>query len=221
MITALHLFTIHLFFPPVFIFFKHFLKRWTSAQTPKAAVTTAKKTSHLQAKLMPCRSGEPSSARCWVCCQRMSSTVHLVARWVGKAKWTECITYESIYFSVYNIIFDFLPQGSQFSKHSSISDSSQLAFFVAPSSSDYDVCVEEAHEVVLAASGQEVVSGRRDLSAETSEPQNEGVRLLLELSSCEFRPSKTFPPCVSCPFANGDSLLQVRARTLPRSLMNP
>lgn len=113
---------------------------------------------------------------------------------VGKKwEWTECIVYEFIYFSVYNVIFlFFLPQGSQFSKHSSISDSSQLAFFVAPSSSDYDVCVEEAHEVVLAASGQEVVSGGRDLDTETSALQNEDMGLLLELSSCEFGPSKTF-----------------------------
>lgn len=94
--------------------------------------------------------------------------------------------------SLYNIIFCFLPQGSQVSKHSSISDSSQLAFFVAPSSSDYDVCIEEAHEVVLAASGQEVVSGGCDLDTEASALQNEDMRLLLALSSSEFGPSKTF-----------------------------
>lgn len=32
---------------------------------------------------------------------------------------------------------------------------------------------------------------------------------------------QNLPPCVSCPFANCDSLLQVRARILPRSLMSP
>lgn len=32
---------------------------------------------------------------------------------------------------------------------------------------------------------------------------------------------QNFPPCVSCPFANCDSLLQVRAKILLRSLMNP
>ncbi|XP_044079253.1 cyclin-A1 isoform X5 [Siniperca chuatsi] len=73
--------------------------------------------------------------------------------------------------------------GSQFSKHSSISDSSQLTFLNCPSSSSYDVYVEEACEVVLAASGQEVISGSYYLDAEAAALQNEGLRLLLELSS--------------------------------------
>ncbi|XP_059207424.1 cyclin-A1 isoform X2 [Centropristis striata] len=76
-----------------------------------------------------------------------------------------------------------LSQGSQFSKHSSISDSSQLAFLDRPSSSSYDVYVEEACEVVLAASGQEVVSDSYYLDDETAAWQNEDLRLLLELSS--------------------------------------
>ncbi|XP_070773673.1 cyclin-A1 [Enoplosus armatus] len=76
-----------------------------------------------------------------------------------------------------------LSQGSQFSKHSSISDSSQLTFLGCPSSSGYDVYVEEACEVVLVASGQEVVSDGYYLDAETAALQNEGLRLLLELSS--------------------------------------
>ncbi|XP_044079249.1 cyclin-A1 isoform X2 [Siniperca chuatsi] len=76
-----------------------------------------------------------------------------------------------------------LSQGSQFSKHSSISDSSQLTFLNCPSSSSYDVYVEEACEVVLAASGQEVISGSYYLDAEAAALQNEGLRLLLELSS--------------------------------------
>ncbi|XP_034540355.1 cyclin-A1 isoform X2 [Notolabrus celidotus] len=78
-------------------------------------------------------------------------------------------------------------QGSQFSKHSSISDSSQLTFFGCPSSSSFDVYVEEACEVVLAASGQEVVSERCYEDAESEAMQNEDVRLLLELSSSSCR----------------------------------
>ncbi|XP_072230919.1 cyclin-A1 isoform X2 [Leuresthes tenuis] len=76
-----------------------------------------------------------------------------------------------------------LSQGSQFSKHSSVSDSSQLNFLGCPSSSSYDVYVEEACEVILAASGQEVVSDSYNLDAEASAQQNEHMRLLLELSS--------------------------------------
>ncbi|XP_041808338.1 cyclin-A1 [Chelmon rostratus] len=76
-----------------------------------------------------------------------------------------------------------LSQGSQFSRHSSISNSSQLAFFGCASSSSYEVYVEEACEVVLAASGQEVVSDSCFLDAETAALQNEDLRLLLELSS--------------------------------------
>ncbi|XP_073335936.1 cyclin-A1 [Pagrus major] len=76
-----------------------------------------------------------------------------------------------------------LSQGSQFSKHSSISDSSRLTFLGCPSSSSFDVYVEEACEVVLAASGEEVVSGNYYLDDETAALQNEHLRLLLELSS--------------------------------------
>lgn len=78
------------------------------------------------------------------------------------------------------------PQGSQFSKHSSISDSSRLTFLGCPSSSSYDVYVEEACEVVLAASGEEVVSGNYYQDDETAALQNEHLRRLLELSSSEF-----------------------------------
>ncbi|XP_042355284.1 cyclin-A1 [Plectropomus leopardus] len=74
-------------------------------------------------------------------------------------------------------------QGSQFSKHSSISDSSLLVFLGHPSSSSFDIYVEEACEVVLAASGQEVVSDSCYLDSETDALQNEDFRLLLELSS--------------------------------------
>lgn len=80
----------------------------------------------------------------------------------------------------------FSPQGGHFSKHSSISDSSQLAFLGHPSSSSFDVYVEEACEVVLAASGQEVVSDSYYLDAETDAMQNEDLRLLLDLSTSEF-----------------------------------
>ncbi|XP_029304232.1 cyclin-A1 isoform X2 [Cottoperca gobio] len=76
-----------------------------------------------------------------------------------------------------------LGQGSQLSKHSSISDSSQLAFHGQPSSSSYEVYVEEACEVVLAASGQEVVSDSYYLDAKAAALQNEDLRVLLELSS--------------------------------------
>ncbi|XP_070700160.1 cyclin-A1 [Pempheris klunzingeri] len=76
-----------------------------------------------------------------------------------------------------------LSQGSQFSKRSSISDGSQLTFLGCPSSSSYDVYVEEACEVVLAASGQEAVSDSYYLDAENAALQNEDLRLLLELSS--------------------------------------
>uniref|UniRef100_A0A087YCE1 G2/mitotic-specific cyclin-B2 n=2 Tax=Poecilia TaxID=8080 RepID=A0A087YCE1_POEFO len=76
-----------------------------------------------------------------------------------------------------------LSQGSQFSKHSSVSDSSQLNFLGCPSSSSYDVYVEEACEVVLAASGQEVISDDYDLEVDANPLQNEHVRLLMEFSS--------------------------------------
>ncbi|XP_040006597.1 cyclin-A1 isoform X2 [Xiphias gladius] len=76
-----------------------------------------------------------------------------------------------------------LSKGRQFSKHSSVSDSSQHTFLGCPSSSSYDVYVEEACEVVLAASGEEVVSDSYYLHTGTAALQNEDVRLLLELSS--------------------------------------
>lgn len=79
----------------------------------------------------------------------------------------------------------FSPQGSHFSKHSSASDNSQLTFLGCPSSSSYDVYVEEACEVVLAASGHEVVSNSYYLDNEAAALQNEDFRLLLELSSSE------------------------------------
>ncbi|XP_034746222.1 cyclin-A1 isoform X2 [Etheostoma cragini] len=74
-------------------------------------------------------------------------------------------------------------QGSQFSKHSSISDSSQLTNHGRPSSSNFDVYVEEACEVVLAESGQEVVSDSYYLDTETAALQNPDLGFLLELSS--------------------------------------
>ncbi|XP_068572615.1 cyclin-A1 [Cebidichthys violaceus] len=76
-----------------------------------------------------------------------------------------------------------LSQGSQFSKHSSFSDSSQLVFLSRPSTSNFDVYVEEACEVVLAASGQEVVSDSYYLDAKTAALQHEDLKLLLEPSS--------------------------------------
>ncbi|XP_061596745.1 cyclin-A1-like [Cololabis saira] len=82
-----------------------------------------------------------------------------------------------------------LSQGSHISKCSSISDNSQLNFLSLPSSSGYDLYVEEACEVVLAASGEELVSDRDDLDAEAHALQNEHMRLLLELSSSSHQDS--------------------------------
>nr|XP_020476063.1 cyclin-A1 isoform X2 [Monopterus albus] len=76
-----------------------------------------------------------------------------------------------------------LSQGSQFSKHSTVSDSSQLAFLGCSSTSSYDVYVEEACEVVLAASGQQVLSDSYHLDDEPAALQNEDLRVLLELTS--------------------------------------
>uniref|UniRef100_A0A3B3C0N2 G2/mitotic-specific cyclin-B2 n=1 Tax=Oryzias melastigma TaxID=30732 RepID=A0A3B3C0N2_ORYME len=69
-------------------------------------------------------------------------------------------------------------QGSQYSRHSSVSDNSQPHFLCGLSSSGCDVYVEEACEVVLGASGRELVSEDSD-----SEDKNQSMRLLLELSS--------------------------------------
>ncbi|XP_040035617.2 cyclin-A1 [Gasterosteus aculeatus] len=76
-----------------------------------------------------------------------------------------------------------LSQGSHFSKHSSISDSSQLVSLGSPPTSNFDVYVEEACEVVLEASGQEVVSDSFYLDCKSAGLQHEHSRLLLELSS--------------------------------------
>ncbi|XP_029957223.1 cyclin-A1 [Salarias fasciatus] len=67
-------------------------------------------------------------------------------------------------------------EGSHFSVRS---DSSQLNLVSCPSSSSFDVYVEEACEVVLAASGQEV--------AQSDALQIEDMRLLLELSSSSYQ----------------------------------
>ncbi|XP_019952683.2 cyclin-A1 [Paralichthys olivaceus] len=80
-------------------------------------------------------------------------------------------------------------KGGQFSKHSSVSDSSQVTFLGCTSSSGYDVYVEEACEVVLSVSGQEEVSQSYHLDTETSALQNEALRFLLELSSSQCQES--------------------------------
>lgn len=72
--------------------------------------------------------------------------------------------------------------GSQFSRHSSLTESSQPSYMGYTSSSSFDIYVEEACEVVLAASGQEVVSDSYYLD-ETEALKNEDAKLLLELSS--------------------------------------
>uniref|UniRef100_A0A3B4B0V3 G2/mitotic-specific cyclin-B2 n=1 Tax=Periophthalmus magnuspinnatus TaxID=409849 RepID=A0A3B4B0V3_9GOBI len=77
--------------------------------------------------------------------------------------------------------------GSQLSRHSSFTDSTQLTFLSCTSSSSYDIYVEEACEIVLAASGQEVVSNNYHCGDQTEALKNEDARLLLELStsSCQ------------------------------------
>ncbi|CAI5643399.1 cyclin-A1 [Oreochromis niloticus] len=82
-------------------------------------------------------------------------------------------------------------QGGQFSKHSSTSESSQLNCLGCPSSSSYDVYVEEACEVVLAASGEEVVGYRYYQDAETNTLHNEDMVIMLELSSNPCRDAST------------------------------
>ncbi|CAJ1063838.1 cyclin-A1 isoform X3 [Xyrichtys novacula] len=76
-------------------------------------------------------------------------------------------------------------QGSQFSKHSSVTDSSQLTFFGCRSSSSFDVYVEEACEVVLAVSGQEVGSCSADAESEGLNNDHAGLLLELSSSSCQ------------------------------------
>ncbi|XP_068600393.1 cyclin-A1 [Brachionichthys hirsutus] len=78
-------------------------------------------------------------------------------------------------------------QGSQFSKHSSISDRSQPTFFGCPSNSSYNVSAGESCEVVLAASGQELSSGSSCLDSEKDAFDNKNFKLLLELDSVSFQ----------------------------------
>lgn len=73
---------------------------------------------------------------------------------------------------------------SQLSKHSSASDRSHLQPRSGPSSSSFDVYVEEAGEVVLTASGQPLGSDPPD--AESSVLENDDARLLLDLIPGEF-----------------------------------
>ncbi|XP_034462748.1 cyclin-A1 [Hippoglossus hippoglossus] len=80
-------------------------------------------------------------------------------------------------------------KGDRFSKHSSVSDSSQHTLLGCTSSSGFDVNVEEACEVVLSASGQEVVSKSYHLDTETTPLQNIDMRLLLGLSSSPCKES--------------------------------
>lgn len=145
----------------------------------------------------------PSSGQCSASCQKTSNVVDPSARWERVAQ-EEGITFFKFFyflwflnsvsphrtftfqFDVAILLTHFSLQGSQFSKHSSVSDSSQHTFLRCPSSSSYDVYVEEACEVVLAASGQEVVSDSYYLHTQTAALQNEDLRLLLELSSSEF-----------------------------------
>uniref|UniRef100_A0A3P9KWP3 G2/mitotic-specific cyclin-B2 n=2 Tax=Oryzias latipes TaxID=8090 RepID=A0A3P9KWP3_ORYLA len=74
-------------------------------------------------------------------------------------------------------------QGSQYSRHSSVSDNSQSNLLGCLSSSGCDVYVEEACEVVLGASGRELVSEDSDSEDNALQNQNQSMRLLLELNS--------------------------------------
>ncbi|XP_071389217.1 cyclin-A1 [Centroberyx affinis] len=76
-----------------------------------------------------------------------------------------------------------LSQGGQLSKHSSILDSSQSAFIGCPSSSSFDVHIDEACEVVLTASGEVVASEADFLDEDAAALQHRDFRLFLELSS--------------------------------------
>ncbi|XP_029924727.1 cyclin-A1 [Myripristis murdjan] len=77
-----------------------------------------------------------------------------------------------------------LSQGSQLSKESSITDSSQPFFFGCPSSSSFDVFVDDACEVVLAASGDRMASDTDFLDEDDAALQHKDFRLFLEMSSC-------------------------------------
>ncbi|XP_072301610.1 cyclin-A1 [Eucyclogobius newberryi] len=78
-------------------------------------------------------------------------------------------------------------QSSQFSRHSSLTSSSQHSLLSCTSSSSYDVFVEEACEVAPPASGQEAASDGDNPGDQSDALKNEGARLLLELSlgSCQ------------------------------------
>nr|XP_004550179.1 cyclin-A1 [Maylandia zebra] len=84
-----------------------------------------------------------------------------------------------------------LSQGGQFSRHSSTSESSQLNCLGCPSSSSFDVYVEEACEVVLAASGEEVVGHRNYQDEETNALHSEDMVIMLELSSSPCQDAST------------------------------
>ncbi|XP_011619938.1 cyclin-A1 isoform X1 [Takifugu rubripes] len=74
-----------------------------------------------------------------------------------------------------------LGRATQFPKQSSASDRSHLKPRSGPSSSSFEVCVEESREVVLTASGQPLDSA--DPGGEFSTLENEEVRVLLDLIS--------------------------------------
>lgn len=75
-------------------------------------------------------------------------------------------------------------QASQLSKHSSASDRSHLQPRRGPSSSSFDVYVQEAREVVLTASGQPLGSDYPD--TKSSALEDDDARLLLDLIPGEF-----------------------------------
>ncbi|KAM4620400.1 cyclin-A1 [Polymixia lowei] len=73
-------------------------------------------------------------------------------------------------------------QGGRLSKHSSISDSSQIAFVGCPSASSFDA-FDEPCEVVLPASGEMMVPESHWLDEDAASLQHRDFRLFLELSS--------------------------------------
>lgn len=162
---------------------------------PVAAVLLTKKISHLQVERMHHRPRGPSSGQCSVSCQKTSNMVDPLARYGRDARrrcssinFSPVAEHLHLKFRVAITVAHFSQQGSQQSKHSSLSGSSQHTFPACTSSSGYDVHVEEACEVVLSTSGQEVKSD--GLYTQTTGLQNDDLRILLELNSSEFALNK-------------------------------
>ncbi|XP_034034155.1 cyclin-A1 [Thalassophryne amazonica] len=77
----------------------------------------------------------------------------------------------------------------QSTKHSSILDGSQFTFSSTVSSASCDVFIDEACEVVISASGVEVVSDSSFPNAKSAAQKNQDWRYLLQLSSSPWQDS--------------------------------